>query len=221
MFWSWTFPGKKRWVDFGKKGRSSTECCLYVSLCARPARCREKPSSAAKWRRAGIYSTGYSDSLVRGVQGDLHLLLHIIRIHQLILPHQTLLADKPASDVQSVYDSLLALYQYTLGRLQLLEIVGTNAVLTDALLSRLVELDAENSRFLASERKNRETLTALELQFQTQQRANQAVENALQGMLSYHCQRLNSHTCTFPQTHTTCSQNRKKSSTHKQRSSQS
>ncbi|KAK9897662.1 hypothetical protein P389DRAFT_60152 [Cystobasidium minutum MCA 4210] len=96
---------------------------------------------------------------------------------------QHLLSSLPSSSVapsiQSAYDNLLSLYQYTLSRLQLLELIGANGVLTDALILRLQQLSDENDRLLESERTSRADLADLKRQLDQQQSQVQTAEAAL------------------------------------------
>lgn len=96
---------------------------------------------------------------------------------------QTLLSSLPLSStgVQAAYDNLLSLYLYTVNRLQLLKLIGANGVLTDALITRLQQLNEENDRLLESERANRDGLRDLKLQLNEQQKRQEESEAALNG----------------------------------------
>lgn len=86
-----------------------------------------------------------------------------------------------AGPVLNAYGHLLSLYHYTLGRLKLLELIGANGVLTDALILRLQLLNDENVHLLDTERSNRAKLEELESQLEDQRRQTKAIENALHG----------------------------------------
>lgn len=81
--------------------------------------------------------------------------------------------------VLNAYGHLLSLYHYTLSRLKLLELIGANGVLTDALILRLQLLNDENVDLLDTERSNRAKLEELESQLEDQTRQTKATENAL------------------------------------------
>lgn len=97
---------------------------------------------------------------------------------------QTLIASLPpatATPIKDAYANLFTLYQYTLGRLQLLELIGANGILTDALVVRLQQLNEENERLLDSERANRAKMRDLNLELEGQLKQAQSAEAALHG----------------------------------------
>ena len=84
------------------------------------------------------------------------------------------LPDSAATTILDAYGSLL-------GRLRLLEIIGANGILTDALVSRLQLLNDENERLLSSERTNRAGLKGLEQRLEDQRMRTEEAEAALHG----------------------------------------
>lgn len=91
------------------------------------------------------------------------------------------LPSSAAAPISDAYGRLLSLYQHKVGRLRLLELIGANGILTDALVLRLQLLNEENERLLISERANRAGLKEFEQRLEDQRKQTEEAEAALHG----------------------------------------